>query len=67
MENEWVEILNKQNKTISNYIGKLSFLKHSLSNVSLEIIVNNNIDNMNKVLEENFRIINLIINQKTGE
>ena len=60
MENKWVEILIKQNKTISNFVGKLSYLKHSLSNGSIEVTVNNNIDNMNKVLEENFKIINLL-------
>ena len=63
MENDWIDILTKQNKTLSNYVGKLTFLKHSYDDVDIYNNIESNIININSTIMLNNKIINIINNK----
>ena len=66
MDNDWIDILTKQNKTLSNYVGKLTFLKHIYDDVDIYNNIEHNIININSTIMLNNKIMNIIINNNKG-
>ena len=67
MDNDWIDILTKQNKTYSNYVGKLTLLKHSYDDVDIYNNIEQNIIKINSAIMINNKIMNIIINNNKGK